>query len=255
VIYDADAWVGHWPFQSYPQTSVAALLREMDKRKIAKALVGNLHGLFYKDAHEANHELSREIGQRRDRLIPCATMNPRYYGWQQDLKQCREEFGMPVIRLTPDYHGYRLSDACAESLANEAHQLKMRVALCWRIVDPRGRHPLDPGREATHGEALAFVKKFPRAAFLMLNFGSVPGGRLLRRPACYFDITLFLGRNGLRLQEEFDKHGTDRFVVGTTLLLRYGTPPLLALEKCRLTRAQREAVQWRNLARLVPEME
>lgn len=254
MICDADTWIGHWPFRALPRTSAADLLRQMDKQGIDKALVGSLHGLLYKDAHEANHELVREIRRHRDRLIPCAMVNPTYYGWERDLTQCREEFGMPVVRLTSDYHGYKLTDACARDLVAAAHARKMRVALYGRIVDSRGRHRLDPGREANHGEVSALVKKFSRAEFLMLNFDAMVRNRRLDKPACYYDVVRFLGDNGLRLEREIKTHGADRFVFGTTMLMRYGKCALLALDACRITRREREAIEWKNLARLVPEI-
>jgi len=254
MICDADTWIGHWPFRSLPRRSASDLLRQMDTHGIDKALVASLHGLFYKDAHEANHEIAKEIRRHRDRLIPCAVLNPTYWGWHRDLKQCREEFGMPVLRLTPDYHGYRLSDPCAAEMAAAAHALKMRVALVWRIVDSRGRHRLDPGREANPEEVYAFVKKFPNQSFLLLNFSRTLRKKESDRPTCFYDIPLFVGQNGLRLEREVKSHGAHRFVFGTTMLLRYGRPALLALEKCPLSRRERDAIQWRNLARLVPEI-
>jgi len=253
MLYDADAWIGHWPFRSLPRRSAADLLRQMDRHGIDKALAASLHGLFYKDAHEANHELAKEIRRRRDRLVPCAVLNPTYHGWQDDLKQCREEFGMPVLRLTPDYHGYALGDPCAAELIAAAHDLGLRVALLGRVVDARGRHPLDPGREAAPAEVAALMKKFPGAAFLMLNFGGVLTDPDLDQSACLYDTVRIMGANGLRLEREIKKHGAPRFAFGSTMLLRYGKPACLALDKCRLTKRGREAVRWRNLARLIAE--
>jgi len=254
MIYDADTWIGHWPFRALPHCSAAALLRQMDKHGIDKALVASLHALFYKDPHEANRELVKEIRRHRDRLVPCAVLSPVYYGWEQDLRECREAFGMPVVRLVPGYHGYSLSDPAAAEIAEAALALKMRVALCGRIVDHRARHHLDPGREADAGEVAAFLKRFPKASFLMLNFVDVPERRRWDEPAAFFDIVRFVGGGGTRLAGLIQRYGADRLLLGTTLLLRYAKPTLLALEMCDLARRDRERILWRNLARLVPEM-
>jgi len=254
MIYDADTWIGHWPFRALPYRSASDLLRQMDKHGIDKALAGSLHGLFYKDAHQANRELVREIGRRRDRLVPCAVLNPTYYGWRQDLKQCCEEFGMAVLRLVPCYHGYRLEDHVAAEVVEAALALKMRVALFGRIVDPRGRHRLDPGRETNGGEVAAFLKSFPKASFLMLNFHDAPEHRRWDEPACYFDIVRFVGGGGKRLQSMIEEYGADRLVFGSTLLMRYAKPTLVALEVCQLTKRDRERILWKNLAGLVPDI-
>lgn len=254
MIYDADTWIGHWPFRALPRRSATDLLKRMDEHGIEKALVASLHGLFYKDPHEANRELAKEIRRRRDRLIPCAVLDPTYYGWRQDLRQCREEFGMPVLRLVPGYHQYTLSDPVAAEIVQAAHELNMVVALCGRIVDERGRHRLDPGREAADDEVVSFLRKFPRASFLMLNFKDVLRQRKSERPACFFDIVRFVGGGGMRLPKLIEKHGVERLVFGSTSLLRYAKPVLLALDACRLTKRRRERILWRNLASLVPEI-
>ena len=254
MIYDADTWIGHWPFRPLPQRSAAGLLKQMDGHGIGKALVGSLHGLFYKDAHEANRELARELRRRRDRLFPCAVLNPTYPGWRQDLKQCREEFGMPVLRLAPDYHGYSLKDKAALEIIEAAHELKMTVALFGRIVDPRGRHHIDPGRPTDEAEVASLLKKFPEASFLLLNFYNPPARRRWDRPICLFDTAYFIGGCGSRMKGIIETLGPDRVVFGSTMLMRYPSPPLLALELCHLKKRERERILWRNLAGLVPEM-
>ncbi len=253
MIIDANTWIGHWPFRALPHRSAKDLLKQMDRLGITKALAGNLNGLLYKDVHESNHELAREIEHHRDRLVPCALINPTYDGWRDDLRQCREQFGMPVVRLTPDYHGYALSDPCTLELAAAAHEFGMCVAFYWRIVDPRGRHRLDPGRQALDEDVKQVIRHFPDNRFLMLNFPHVLNDTL-PSAACLYDLTLFLGRNGLRLQEEIEKHGANTFTVGTTMLLRYGSAPLLALEKCTLSKPDREAIHYRNILKLIPDL-
>lgn len=254
MIYDANTWIGHWPFRALPHRRASDLLRQMDKHGIDKALVGSLHGLFYKDAHEANRELAKEVRSHRDRLAPCAVLNPTYYGWQQDLKQCREEFGMPVLRLVQEYHDYSLKSPEAAEMTANAIDLKMRVALFGRIVDSRGRHRLDPGCGTNHDEAAALLKKFPKASFLMLNFSGAPGGKRWDEPDCYFDIVRFIGGAGARLPRIIEEQGPDRMLFGSTMLMRYARPALLALEVCDLKKRDRERILWKNLARLVPEM-
>lgn len=254
MIIDADTWIGHFPFQSLPRRSAADLLRQMDRHGIDKALVGSLNGLLYKDAHEANYELRDEIKRHAGRLIGSALLNPAYYGWKDDLRQCREEFEMPVVRLTPDYHGYKLTDPAASELVAAASELKMTVALIGRMVDPRGRHRLDPGRELDRSDAAALVAKHPKGRFLMLNFSSPIGDSSRDGAACYYDIARMHGDAGHYLPEIVRKHGTDRLVFGSTMLLRTPTPAKLALDFCDLSKQKRDAVLHRNLVGLVPEL-
>lgn len=254
MIYDADAWLGHFPFQSLPESTASDAVRLMDRHQIDKALVANLNGLLYKDVHEANHELVREIAPHRDRLVPCALINPAYFGWQRDLRQCRDQFNMPVLRMLPDYHGYSLRDPCAFDIVHLATELDMAVALFWRIVDPRGRHAIDPGREAKPEDVAAFIRKFPNARFLLLNFRGVlpiPHGE---PPARLYDIPLFVGDNGLRPTREFQKHPANTFTFGTTMPLRSPSAATLTLQKAQIEHPLRQAIQHKNLAKLIPQI-
>ena len=131
MIYDADTWIGHWPFSRLPQTTVTDRLRQMDAHGIDKALVGSLHGIFYMDVHEANRELARSVRRHRDRLVPCAILDPTYFGWNDDLKQCRQEWDMPVLRLIPQYHQYKLTDAVSAEI--------VAAACLRRQLLPQGR--------------------------------------------------------------------------------------------------------------------
>ncbi|HOX37122.1 MAG TPA: amidohydrolase family protein [Candidatus Brocadiia bacterium] len=249
MIYDADTWAGQWPFRSLPRTTVAELLSLMDRLGIEKALVANLHGLLYTDVHEANHELHAWTRKHRDRLSPAATINPTYDGWRRDLRQCREEFSATILKMYPDYHGYSLRDHAARELVQAAGELGMIVALTGRVVDPRGRHRLDPGREVDSADAQDLIGRFPDLRFLMLNFSSRVDKD--ESPRCLYSITRFMGENGLRLGKQIREHGAARFCVGTTMLLRCGTPALLGLEKCGLGRRENDAVSGGNLNKLL----
>ena len=45
---------------------------------------------------------TRRIARWPGNSAAGAVLNPAYPGWQEDLGQCREEFGMPVLRLVPE---------------------------------------------------------------------------------------------------------------------------------------------------------
>jgi len=249
VRVDVDTWIGHWPFRSLPKREARDLVREMDRLEIDKALVGNLNGVLYKDVHESNVELAAQLRGKRDRLVPCALMDPNYDGWRDDLLQCRDELEMRLVRLLPDYHGYDIDSGVAEELVAHAHELGMRVALVGRLVDPRGRHRLDPGREIDIGKTKALLDAFPDETFLMLNFSRIVDEG--RKAPCLYDLCRFVGENGLRMERELQQWGASRFVLGTTLLLRYGSPALLALERCPLNKRDRQAVEWGNVKKFL----
>ena len=104
MIIDVNAYLGHWPFRQLRHNTASGLLKLMDKNGIDKAIVSSINAIFYKNCHSGNEELAAETKAHRDRLIPFATLNPEYPGWEDDLKHCHEDFGMTGLRLLPHYH-------------------------------------------------------------------------------------------------------------------------------------------------------
>ncbi len=254
MIYDADTWIGHWPYRRLPQTSAADLLRKMDSHGIEKALVGSLQGIFYIDSHEANRELARQVRRHRDRLVPCAILNPTYFGWAEDLKQCREEWSMPVLRLIPQYHPYKLTDSVAAEIVAAAHELKMRVAVYGRVVDLRGRSHLDHSRQIPTDEITAMFRKFRGVSFMLLNSGPVKPLRGAKAPKIYQDTAMMHGGCGVGIENGLKICTAERLMFGSTMLLRYPRPALLAIETVKATKAQKEKILYKNLKRFIPEM-
>ncbi len=254
MIYDADTWIGHWPYRRLPRTTAAELLQQMDSQGIDKALVGSLQGIFYKDSHEANRELAEAVRRHRDRLIPCAIINPTYFGWADDLKQCREEFAMPVLRLIPQYHPYKLTDDLATEIVAAAHELKMRVAVYGRVMDLRGRSHLDHSRQVPADEIMAMFKKFRGASFMLLNSGPVKPPRGAKAPKIFQDTAMMHGGCGVGVEKGLKTCTAERLMFGSTMLLRYPKPALIAIETVEATKAQKEKILYKNLKRLIPEM-
>src|SRR5439155_23766473 len=136
---------------------------------IDRAVVANLHGIFYKNTQPANEELAEAVRSYRAEFIPFAVINPTYAGWQYDLEFCRRKLGFKGVRLYPQYHDYQASDArCAEAV-RMATALGMAVAFSQRVVDDRQRSWLDPGRQLTLDEIALVVERVPKGKFIVLN--------------------------------------------------------------------------------------
>jgi len=94
LIIDINAYIGHWPFRQLRYNTSEGLLKLMDENGIDRAMVSSINAIFYRNSHAGNKELSEWTKTHRDRFLPFATLNPRYAGWKDDLKQCHEEYGM-----------------------------------------------------------------------------------------------------------------------------------------------------------------
>jgi len=251
MIIDASTYVGHWPFRALPHKRVTDLLRQMDGHGIDMAVVSSIHGMFYKDAHEANHELHRETQRHRDRLIPFGTLNPNYPGWVADLKQCHEDFEMPGLRLFPQYHNYSLAEPHTAELVGAATARNMVISFAGRIVDNRGRHHMDLPREAAEQEITALFRRTPKARFLLVNFMKLPGGHRWERPQVWMDMCRLHAAPRPDLANLVELTGADRVVFGTSMLFRYARPPLIAMDLLEASKSVKDRIYCRNIADLL----
>jgi len=251
MIIDASTYVGHWPFRALPHRTVRDLLRQMNEHGIDKAVVSSIHAMFYKNAHEANHELHRETRRHRDRLIPFGTLNPTYPGWEDDMRQCRETFGMPGLRLIPQYHGYTLADACATEIVKAATELKMVVSLSGRIVDRRPRSPHDHPQEITDEQILTLFRRTREARYLLVNTWTLLYRRLPKQPVVWMDTCRYRAAPSHDLENLIKGIGSDRVVFGSSMLLRYPKPALIEMELLKASKVVKEKIYSRNLAKLL----
>jgi predicted TIM-barrel fold metal-dependent hydrolase len=156
TIVDANAYVGNWPFRSL-DASPAALVDRMDEKGVDRAVVSSLDGLFYRNCHEANRELSENVVGYEDRLIPFATINPTYAAWRKDLREAVEELGMRGVRLFPCYHDYDLDQSEVKALLDECADLDVPVMIVAVLQDQRQRHPRVQLRGYEDGGTRAFT--------------------------------------------------------------------------------------------------
>ena len=77
MLVDINAFVGHWPYRNLRGNNLKDLLKRMNTYGVDKAMVSNLHGIFYVDGQIANEELFAELNSDasfKDRFILFATI-------------------------------------------------------------------------------------------------------------------------------------------------------------------------------------
>jgi uncharacterized protein len=249
---DVNTWIGRWPFRPLPVTTAAGLLKAMDRHGIEKSVVSSLHAVFYRNCQTANEELHRETRGHRDRLVPFATINPTYEGWREDLRVCRETFGMPGLRLVPQYHNYRLAGPEARDLVTAASGLGMPVAIPMRLEDRRQRHWLDTAPDVSAGEIEAIARACPGAKFLVLEGIGLEGSALVRDPQLRERVWIEISRFTSVLQESIPRlveAAADRLVFGTGMCLKAPSPALLKVRILKASRKVKEGIAFRNAAK------
>ncbi len=251
---DVNAWVGRWPFRPVPITTVAGLLKQMDRHGIEKAVVSSLHGVFYRNSQAANEELFEETRKHRDRLLPYATINPTYEGWREDLKICQEDFGMTGLRLVPQYHNYRLAGPEGREVVNVAAELGMPVGVPMRLEDRRQRHWLDVAPDLGAGEIESAVRACPNATFFVLEGIGLENSALVQDPKLRERVYIEISRFTSVLQENLPRMVEvipDRLVFGTGMVLKVPSPAILKVEVLKASKRVKEGIAYRNAARVL----
>jgi len=227
------------------------LLALMDAKEIDKAVVSSASAITYRNAQAGNEELAEEVRGHSDRLIPYAVINPFYAGWQDDLKICREEFGMVGLRLYPKWHNYQLSSPCCRDLVNAATERGMVISIPIRVEDNRERSWLLNVPDVPLEEIVELVKACPKARFILLNGIGYTGCQLGRKdnglPSNY---AIELSRLSAVLANEIGQLitnlGAERVMFGTGMPFNYPDPALVKLEVLDATEPDKDKIRSRN---------
>jgi predicted TIM-barrel fold metal-dependent hydrolase len=251
MIVDVNAYLGHFAFHRLRHNTAASLLALMDAKRIDKAVVSSASAITYRNAQAGNEELAQEVRGHSDLLIPFAVINPFYAGWQDDLKICREEFGMAGLRLYPKWHNYQLSSPCCRELVDAATERGMVVAIPIRVEDNRQRSWLLNVPDVPLAEIVELVKAHPKARFILLNGIGYTGSPLGRKdnglPANY---AIELSRLSAVLANELGQLianlGAERLMFGSGMPFNYPDPALVKLEVLDASDADKEKIRSQN---------
>jgi hypothetical protein len=255
MIIDINATVGHYPFRALPATTAEQIVALMDKNGISRAVVTSVHAAFYRDAHRGNEELFAQVKAHGSRLIPIATINPKYAGWERDLAESVERWRSKAVALLPEHHGYALTDEHGRAVLAKISAYGIPVLLSQRFEDRRQRHAWDKSEELAGPPLLEAAKAHPQLKFLLINWAGLDGARLAHaglKGRCLIDFA--------RLQVVFRKEvprlieslGLEAIAFGSHLPFDYVGPSLVKLANLQTLRpGDWEDVAWRNAARFL----
>lgn len=252
MIIDVNAALGHYPFRQLRHHTAAKLIDLMDRNGLDRAVVSSLHAVFYRDAHRGNEELREETKAYGSRLIPVATVNPKYVGWARDLAEAVEQWKMKAVTLVPEHHGYALNDEHGRAALARIADYGVPVMLTQRFEDRRQRHAWDRAEDLTAAALLEAAKAHPKLKFLLVNWLGLDGSKLVAaglKGRCLMDFA--------RLQVVYRKEvpkliatmGVEAIAFGSHMPFDYVGPSLVKLANLEnLPAADREKIAWRNAA-------
>ena len=218
MIVDVQVYLSRWPFRRLRGDEPAELVSHLRARGVVEAWAGSFDALLHRDVAAVNARLAEDCRRHGDGLlVPFGTVNPSLPDWEEDLRRCHEEHGMPGIRLHPDFHGYGLDDPGFARLLKAAAERRRIVQIAMRMEDERTQHPRVRVPNTDPAPLLEVLPKTPGAKVVLLNAhrGLALGmlGRLAAAGVAGFDLATLERMGGL---DDFSKGaGPDRVLFGS----------------------------------------
>jgi len=252
MIIDVNAYLGHYPFRQLQRTDARSLVAHMDAHKIDVALVSSLHAVFYRDSHQGDRELLAEIQPFAGRLVPVATVNPKYVGWEADLAESIEQGCVQGIALFPEHHGYSLSDEHGQSALRRIVEYDRPVVLTQRLEDRRQRHHWDIANDLTTESVIEAASAHPRLRLLLSNWIGLDGAQLRAaglRGRCLIDFARLHVLMNKDVPQLIETLGVESIAFGSHMPFDYLGPSLVKLANIGAVLPEDyERIAWRNAA-------
>lgn len=250
-ITDVNVHLSRWPFRRLPEDETSALVKKLRHHHVAQAWAGTFDGLLHKDISSANERLAEECREHgRGILVPFGSINPMLPDWPEDLRRCHEIHRMRGIRLHPNYHGYKLSEAIFAAVLEAATRRGLIVQLAVSMEDRRSQHPLVQVPTVDLGPLPDLMRQFPNAKIVLLNSLQFVNGQLLLRLAAtgriWFDLATLEGVGGVgRLIQQVS---ATKILFGTNAPFFYPEAAFLKMTESDLEGAAAERI-WRDNAK------
>ena len=250
---DCNANLGPFPFRRIADSGVEGLLREMDDNGIERAWVGSLETILHLDTAPANDALASAVSGCPDRLLAQPTINLWCDGWEREYERCTGELGARMVRIYPNYHGYRLDDERVLTLAASASESKVLVTICLRVYDERSHPACCPVPAVDLAPLGALVGAAPATRFVLMNAyaGELYGQQELVRSAAnlraetsHLDGVDVIGAAARAV-------GASRLLTGTYAPVFYTAAAPMKLTETDLTAEELGAIASGNAAGLV----
>lgn len=250
MIVDVNSYLGHYPFRRLRMTGARAMVEHMDAHGINVALVSSLNAVFYRDSHEGNRELFEEIRPFGSRLVPVATVNPKYVGWKEDLADSVERGGAKAITLLPEHHGFQLADERGQAALSRIAEFNLPVVLTQRLEDRRQRHHWDIAEDLTLASVIEAAAGHPTLRIVFSNWIGLDGAAMLAaglRGRCLIDFARLQVLMIKDVPKLIDTLGVESIAFGSHMPFDYLGPSLVKLANlAELYPEDYDRIAWRN---------
>lgn len=139
---DVNALLGHWPFRKIRKNKLDDLRSVHRDNQITGGYVASLNSIFYNDPFEGDEELHAQIGGTEYKHV--LTVNPTLPGWQRDIEDGIDRFGIKGVRIYPTYHDYDLNTESVAELCGALKKHRLPLFVTKRMEDERLDYLMKP---------------------------------------------------------------------------------------------------------------
>jgi predicted TIM-barrel fold metal-dependent hydrolase len=230
---DVNFATGKWPFRELPKLNSEAL----KQLGITRAITGSLEALLTRDVAAVNARLVAVCKASGGVMLAAGTLNPRLPAWREDLRRCREEHGMKVIRLHPNYHGYQLDEPLFAEMLDAILEFGMAVQIVAQMEDHRTQHPLVQVAPVDLKPLHDLLQARPKARVMVLNTNATMITTALRGcVSLWIDCAMIEGVGGL--ENTLKIWPIEKLCLGTHAPFFYPESSLLKLVESDLSKTQ-----------------
>jgi hypothetical protein len=169
-ILDVNCGCGAWPFRPTLPADASSLEDLLRAEGVTRACAYPLEAYLWPDPQEAN-ELRLPQLARSSFFLPSAALNPTLPAWRKGYLRCRGEWGVPMVRLMPNYHLYELDHTGVEALAEQAASDGVVLGVHLRAEDERMQNPIAKVPPVPIDEVVAFARRHPGVRVVAFGFG------------------------------------------------------------------------------------
>lgn len=170
-------------------------------------------------------------------MLPAGTLHPRLPAWRDDLRRCREEHVMKVIRLHPNYHGYTLDEPLFAEMLDAIIEAGLAIQLVAQMEDTRTQHPLVQAAPVDLKPLPDLLAARPKARVMVLNSNAAMITTALRGcDSLWLDCAMIEGVGGL--ENTLKAWPLEKLCLGTHAPFFYPESSLLKLVESELSDAQ-----------------
>lgn len=248
---DVNVSLGHWPFMDFTDWNAECLIRHLKDEGISKAWVSSTESILFPEPDRFDRRLLEKV-KGLPALEPVVTVNPVLGNACRRLHKVVEQYGVRLVRILPNYHGYAMEDPRLADLARALMALNLTLVLPLRIEDERNQYPMMQVPAVPVDTVSAFANRFPDLRIAVLNGDIFEVTSLMQHPANLWVDIAFVERMNT-LETLLQKVPVNRVLFGSHTPFFYTRSAVLKMKTARIDQDTRRQIEESNARRCLGE--